>query len=126
MPNSVRNIMGAGQPPLTAQMCSGTIADSQTATGTTQATGFSLAYDTVVFTTVAASTGATLPGGNIAQPGDEVAVANLGANSLSVYPPVGGNINGGAANAALAVAAGKTAYFIARNGGLNWIAILSA
>jgi hypothetical protein len=126
MPNSVRNIMGAGEPALVAQMASGTIADGLTATGSTQATGYAMSTDTAVFTTVAASTGAVLPGSTLAQPGDEVVVANLGANALSVYPPVGGAINSLAANTALSVAAGKVAYFIARNGGLNWVGVLSA
>jgi hypothetical protein len=36
---------------------------------------------------------------------------NHGANTLSVYPPTGGKIANGSANAAFSVAATKTAQF---------------
>lgn len=53
-----------------------------------------------------------------------VAVASGAGGTITVYPPVGGTINSGSANAGFAVAVGKQALFIPA--GLNWIAILSA
>ena len=124
MPNSTKNIMGAGVPPLTAQQISGTLSDGLIATGNSQATALALQANANVVTTTAASTGVLLPAGT--SPGDEVMVANLGASSLAVYPSTGGTIGTGAANASFAVGAGKTGYFIARADGVSWIAILSA
>jgi hypothetical protein len=44
-------------------------------------------------------------------PGAEITVINAGAASMNVFPDSGSTINGGGANAAVAVAAGKTATF---------------
>ena len=130
MPNSVRNIMSTGQSAQAALSISGLIADNLTAIGANQAGALLVTGDNNVFTTVAAGTGAILPAtatvSQGVQPGDEVQIANLGANPLSVYPPIGGTIQGGAANAAYAVPVGKTAVFTARPGGTSWIALLSA
>lgn len=61
----------------------------------------------------------------VASAGDELWVRNNGANSADVFPQSGGAINGGSANAALAVAASKTVIF--KNiGGANWIAVTTA
>lgn len=80
-----------------------------TAAGTTQATGFAIAKTNNVFTTVAASSGATLPNrppvnGAFA----EFLIVNGGANALLLYPPSGLSINALAANASLSVAAGAS------------------
>lgn len=79
----------------------GTVANTLTATGTTQATALALAADINRFTTVAASSGCIIPALN---PGDEMVVFNGGANALSLYPPVGGAINAVATNGAYSVA----------------------
>lgn len=52
-------------------------------------------------------------------------VHNGGANALSVYPPTGGSINAAAANAALSVAAGKTAL-LQRVTATQLLAVVSA
>lgn len=90
------------------------------AAGTTQATAAPLVSDITKFATVAASSGCLLR----AVPGRQV-VFNGGANALAVYPPVGGTINAGAADAAFAVAAAKSAMFLSTDG-LNFVAVLSA
>lgn len=89
-----------------------------TATGSTQLTALALASDFSIFGTVAASTGAIL-----SARGDTF-VVNNGANTLTLYPPVGGNINGGALNAGISVPAGKSAY--AQSNGLTFGVIVSA
>jgi hypothetical protein len=50
---------------------------------------------------------------------------NHGANTLSVYPPTGGKIANGSANAAFSVAANKMATFVNIGSG-NWAASVSA
>lgn len=100
----------------------------QTATGASQGTAFLCLGSTVEFTTVAASTGALLPaaGGNSrVSTSDCITIVNNGANSLSVYPPVGFKIGTTATNGAVAVAAGKAGVFMARGDG-NYFAIVSA
>jgi hypothetical protein len=92
----------SGLSAINAQMIVGTVANSLTATGATQATALPLAGDINRFTTVAASTGALLPSMN---PGDSIQVFNGGANALLVYPPVGGAVNALSTNTGYSVAA---------------------
>lgn len=108
--NCVRKILGAGTPPLASQNISGDFSAALTALGTNQATAFLQQSDCNEFTTVAASTGVILNSNNA--PGDEVFIANAGANTLSVYPEVGSSINALSANSAFSVAAGKSAIFV--------------
>lgn len=91
----------AGLSSIQAQAIQGTAANSLTATGSTQGTALALPADINKFTTVAASTGAIIPPAN---PGDSGTVFNGGANALSLYPPVGGKINGLSTNAAYSIA----------------------
>lgn len=117
------NLMGSGNSPLCAQASVGIPTLSATATGSNQATALALPTDAVVFTTVALNTGTILPA--TANPFDSFIVVNHGANALSVYPPTGGKIANGSANAAFSVPANKTAYFLAL-GSSNFAASLSA
>jgi len=121
--------MGAGCPALQAQASLGilnTNSNALTATGSTQGTALALPSDFNIFTTVAASTGAILPAsGPQCQQTDNFVVVNHGANALSVYPPTGGKIANGTANAALSVPANKTAFFLSLGSG-NFAASLSA
>lgn len=124
MAKQLRNIMGAGVAPLMATQINGTVGDTLTATGSTQATALLCPNDVNVFTNVASGTGCVLPANPA--PGDEILVGNLGANALSVYAAPGGAIQAGSVNAAFSLTAGKCAKFIARSGSLNWIVVLSA
>lgn len=74
-----------------------------TATGSTQGTALALVSNFSLFGTVAASTGAIVPERG------QYFVANNGANTLTLYPIVGGNINGGTLNAGISIPAGKSA-----------------
>lgn len=100
MPLQARLVAG-GLSPAQAQAIQGTAANNLTATGSTQGTALALPADINKFTTVAASTGAIIPPAN---PGDSGTVFNGGANALSLYPPVGGKINGLGTNAAYSIA----------------------
>lgn len=90
------------------------------ATGSTQATALALTADATLVATTAASTGVLLR----AERGSQT-VYNGGANALAVYPPVGGTINNGAANAAFSVGAGKSAMFMSPDGAA-FVSLLSA
>jgi len=57
--------------------------------------------------------------------GRELIVINSGANSVNVFPFLGDSINALSANAAFAVAAGKTAVFYSPVANI-WYALLSA
>lgn len=88
-----------------------------------QANGTAITSQNARFTTVAtAGDSATL---QVAVPGLIVSVSNAGANSMNIFPAVGGQINALGANAAFALAAGKTAFFTAYNA-TQWHSILSA
>lgn len=132
MPGLVKDMMGAGLTGPQAAAINGNMQSSQTATGNSQATAFLLQASGTEFTTVAASTGAILPGVLTSSgaptriaPGDILAVYNQGANALSVYPPVGGRIGLAAVNTAVSVPSGKAALFGARGDG-NYFLFLSA
>lgn len=74
-------------------------------------------------TVVTAADSATLP---VAAPGSSVTIINAAAaNSMNVFPDLGSTINAGGANAAYALAAGKTATFYSTAAG-SWYAVLSA
>jgi hypothetical protein len=68
------------------------------------------------FTTVGSSTSAVLPSAKLPS---SLTVYNGGANTLAVYPPVGGTINGGSVNADITVSAGSGAEFFAADT-LTW------
>jgi hypothetical protein len=91
--------------------------------GTTQATAAAITTDLTVFTTVALNAGAILPVAT--QAGEDCFVVNAGANALSLYPPTGGILNAAAANAAVSVAAGKSAHAVFAGSG-RWVVVVSA
>ncbi len=126
MPGFQKDMMGSGIAPTAARTINGVGQGGQTATGSTQATAFALTACSTEFTTVAASTGAILPGTGLnVLGGDILAVYNQGANTLTVYPPVGFKIGLAATNAGVSVATGKSALFGARGDG-NYFVFLSA
>jgi hypothetical protein len=118
-------MMGVGTPPMMAQVTVGTVTNTLTASGSTQGTALAISDDVNIFTTVAASTGTILPGSTLVSAGDNILVVNYGANALTVYPPTGGKINNGSANAGVSVAANKNAEFVCING-TDYIGLLSA
>jgi hypothetical protein len=93
-----------------------------TATGSSQATALQLANRTALneITTAASSTGVVLPAPKSL--GMTITIANQGANTLSVYPQLGGTIDNGTANAAVTLAPGKTAAYEASSL-TNWYTV---
>jgi hypothetical protein len=127
------NLLGTGEFLRQAQSV-GILANNLTALGSSLATALVLPSDFNVLTTVAGSTGVTLPGTQpagqgIVLPGDTITVVNHGANSLSVYPFAStGKIANGSAGAALALPQNKTGtytYIGLVSGADSWAASIS-
>ena len=78
-----------------------TVAINLTATGVTQSAALAITNQHNVFSTVAANSGTVLPIPGAG--GVEITIINKGANSLNVYPAVGGTIDTLAANTATTV-----------------------
>lgn len=113
-----RNLMGIGFAAAQAQQLAGKVVTGLTSTGSSsQANSLAIYSETNVVTTTAANTGVRLPSN--ASAGDSMTVVNLGASTLFIYPPVGGILNGGSANAKVDCATLKTATCISING-LDW------
>jgi hypothetical protein len=92
---------------------------SATAAGTTQATAYLIRTTNTQFTTVAAGSGATLP---LAPTGTTIFIANDGANSLNLYPPVGGIIDQLPVNNPATITAGGMWSGVSLNA-VNWTTI---
>ena len=115
MPSIQKNLMGSGVSAGEAKAISGRVVTGLTATGSTsQANSLAIYSDLNVVTTTAANTGVRLPANLSA--GDEIAIQNNGASTLFIYPPVGGIINGGSANAKVDAATLKGAIAKCING----------
>lgn len=98
-------LTGTGLAGITANFVVGDCASGLTATGSSQTDALQLSSDVNEVTTTAASTGVKLPA-NLST-GDSILIYNIGANTLSVYPPTGESINALAANAAYSMATAK-------------------
>jgi hypothetical protein len=92
--------------------------------GTAQSGAASLAYGLNTVTTAVGQTGTLLPEDHPV--GSPLIVHVTSATAALVFPPVGGSINGGAANASFSVAQNKPTVFYSKANGLDWVAVLSA
>lgn len=106
----------------TQQLIIGDVLTGQSASNTTQATATAITADVTVFSTVASTGAAILPAGGSA---DILVMNGQATNALVVFPPVGGTINGGSANASYSQAVSKCARYVTADG-LNWYAMTSA
>ena len=112
MPNTTQFVRSFGG---YAAVTAGT---TQTQAGATALTGF-----INVVTSANAGDGVILPAGYSV--GDQVIIANTSAAAANVYPPTGGSINGGTANAAKSLVANMSGLYVCL-GSNNWAAVLSA
>ena len=118
------NLMGSGCPALQAQASVGLVT-TISATGASQGAQ-AMPSDFVISTATTLNCGPTLPAtGPQCNVADSFYYVNHGANSSNVWPPTGGKIGTGSANAAVAVPAGKTASFLSIGSG-NFAWSLSA
>jgi len=110
------NLMGTGVPGPTAIAINGKSAVGQAATGASQGAQ-AIEAEIVAYSTSTASCGPTLPAGNA---GDQYVIGNNTANTINVWPPVGGVIQAGAVDAADTISTNRSAIYVCL-GGLNYI-----
>lgn len=103
----------------------GELTTSASGAGTNQSTATAITTANTVFTTVAAGTGGRLPVTPTVSANDRLHVANHGANTLALYPPVGGKLGTASTNVPALIAPGKAADFFCIDG-TNYSALLSA
>lgn len=118
------DIINSGFTNVQAAAIQGGVATGLTAAGSTAATAAPLQAAINVFSTVAASTGvrlgtialttinAAVHGLSTLSAGDEVTIINQGANALTVYPPSGGKISNGTADASVSIAVNGVGVFL--------------
>lgn len=95
-----------------------------TGVGTAQSGAAALSYGLNSVTTASGQTATVLPSSHPL--GSPVIVHVTTATAGLVFPPVGGSINGGSANASFSVAQNKPTVFYSKANGLDWVAVLSA
>jgi hypothetical protein len=115
--------MGSGLSPLAANTVCGTVDNTLTAAGTTNADALALSAIINNVTTTASGTGVKLMPAEV---GASVVVSNQGANALLVYPFASGQINAlTVTTGGFSVGAGKTVILFGVSG-TNWVTNLSA
>ena len=117
----LKNLMGTGTPGGQAIAIQGTASLAQTASGASQGAQ-TTAAPIVVYTSSTASYGPTLPSSDV---GDTYFLTNLTANTINVWPPVGGYIQNNAVNAADTILTNRSAYYVCI-GGLNYVHVQGA
>ncbi len=101
-------LSGTGYPAPAVKYQVGTVSNTQTATGSSsQANSFAIVDDITIFTTAGSNSGARLP--STSGPGDTFTIANYDSNTMIIYPPVGGILNGGSLNAGVNLSTKKSA-----------------
>lgn len=98
--------------------------DALTTAGTTQSGAPLLVGAVNILTTAASQTAALLPTSHPL--GSPIIVRVNTATTAVIFPPVGGSINGGSANASFSVAQNKPTVFYAHPNGIDYTAVLSA
>jgi hypothetical protein len=112
----LKNLMGTGVPGGTAIAICGTASTGLVASGATQGAQ-KIENEIVVYATSTSTYGPTLPSGNV---GDTYIIGNNSANTINVWPPVGGVIQAGAVDAADTILTARSAIYVCV-GGLNYI-----
>ena len=122
------NVTGLGTPAQTASAIVGGVNSTVAAAGTTQATATLLPFSSN-FVVSTGTGGVILPpgiGSTISlSAGDSMRVFNYSGGSINVYPPTGGKISNGSANAAFVITNTKGAEFVCIDG-TSFAANLSA
>jgi len=118
----IEEMTGVGVQPEQARVIAGTVDTDVTATGdSSQDDSYLISAALTYVTGGGATTGVRLPAD--AQVSDSFTIGNGSGSNLLVYPPTGGAINGGSANAAKTVSNGK-GILIKRVDATNWIAVV--
>jgi hypothetical protein len=109
-------VQGAGQSGGATTAICGDVSAAVTAAGTVAADATSVSAVVTRVSTTASGTGIRLPA---PEAGAMMFVRNDGANTLTVYPPSGGTINGSASNT---IAAGKADLYFGTSG-TAWVTL---
>ena len=112
----LKNLMGSGVSGGAAIAICGKASSGLGATGATQGAQ-PIENEIVAYATSTASCGPTLPSGSA---GDIYFIGNNSANTINVWPPVGGVIQAGAVDAADTILTARSAIYVCL-GGLNYI-----
>ena len=116
-----KNATGSGAAPQMANAIIGGVSTTTAGAGTTSLNASLLPLASNHWVTVGVNnSGVILPPGNgtgdSLAAGDYMSVINLTGNTLLVYPPAGGKISTGAANASVSLTNGKQATFMCLDG----------
>lgn len=95
---------------------------SVTGVGTTQSGAPLLSGGVNVLNSTAANTAAILP----TYASGPITVRVTGGTTATVFPPTGGSLNGGSANASVTVASGTAAIFVPHPNGLDYAVVKGA
>lgn len=122
-----QTFMGLGISPLASlHLNAGTVDSSEAGAGTTQAGATMLSLKGVHWVKTGASNsgvviapGASNTTANTLTAGDYLIVFNNTGNTLKVYPPGTGTINGGSASAAISLTDKQVSFLICLDGGTN-------
>ena len=109
-------VQGSGQSGGSAQAICGDVSAAVTATGSSATDAVSVSAVVTRVSSAAAGTGVKLP---TPEAGAMMVVRNDGANTVTVYPPTGSTINGGASNT---IAAGKADLYFG-TGATTWVSL---
>lgn len=112
-----------------ARLDAGSPQATVTAVGTTRSGSPTLDAVVNLVTTSVGQTAVTLPtagNGTVGTTGTMMVVRTTSATAALVFPPSGGAINGGSADASFSVAQNKPTVFIPLANGIDYIAVLSA
>lgn len=117
MAASASKLVGVGMPPGQAQLVGNTVY-SVTGVGTAQTGATPLVGNVNILTTAGGATAFVLS--TVWAIGDQVTVSNPASTTALIYPPVGGNFNGGSTDASISVAQNANVV-MTRLTSTNWI-----
>jgi hypothetical protein len=120
--SSSGELIGLGMPPKLAGLV-GNLPSAKTGVGTAQSGAAPITTNFTVLTTAGGTTAFLLP--TVPAGSGPYIVANPSATTALIYPPSGGTIQGGSADAAFSVAQNKTAMFF-KTSATAWVVNLTA
>jgi hypothetical protein len=119
---SAAELIGLGEAPKLAG-CIGNVVSTKAGIGTTQAGAAPITTNFTILTPAGGALAYLLP--TVPAGSGPYFMSNMTATPASIFPPVGGTIQGAAANIVFSIATLKTAAFY-KTTATAWVAILSA
>lgn len=119
---SAAELIGLGEAPKLAGLI-GNVPSAKSGVGTAQSGATPITTNFTVLTTASGQTAFLLP--TVPAGSGPYIMSNANSDTALVYPPTGGTIQGGSANAAFSVAQNKTAMFF-KTSATAWVVNLTA